>query len=115
MVSKNIFKFVAIAIASLSFAGGPIEIGDNHSISVGAGLRTALTSVDGDKGFNLQSMRLYVTGSLSEKVKFTFNTECEGCVCGGVSGVSSGAAGEMGVVDALLQFEMGQELNIWVV
>ena len=114
MVSKNIFKFVAIAIASLSFAGGTIEIGDNHSISVGAGLRTALTSVDGDKGFNLQSMRLYVNGSLREKVKFTFNTECEGCVFGQDSGDPIGAAGDIGVLDAILQFEMSPELNIWV-
>ena len=114
MVSKNIFKFFAITIASISFAGGTIEIGDNHSISVGAGLRTALTSVDGNKGFNLQSMRLYVNGSLREKVKFTFNTECEGCVFGQDSGDPIGAAGDIGVLDAILQFEMSPELNIWV-
>jgi len=114
VVSKNIFKFFAITIASISFAGGTIEIGDNHSISVGAGLRTALTSVDGNKGFNLQSMRLYVNGSLREKVKFTFNTECEGCVFGQDSGDPIGAAGDIGVLDAILQFEMSPELNIWV-
>lgn len=104
MISKNIFKFIAITIASISFAGGTIEIDDNHSISVGAGLRTGLTSVDGNKGFNLQSMRLYVNGSLREKVKFTFNTECVGC----------GDGGDIGVLDAILQFEMSPELNIWV-
>tara|TARA_B100000809_G_scaffold118456_1_gene116760 strand:+ start:307 stop:1422 length:1116 start_codon:yes stop_codon:yes gene_type:complete len=104
VISKNIFKFIAITIASISFAGGTIEIDDNHSISVGAGLRTGLTSVDGNKGFNLQSMRLYVNGSLREKVKFTFNTECVGC----------GDGGDIGVLDAILQFEMSPELNIWV-
>jgi len=53
-------------------------------ISVGAGMRTGFTDekVDGaaksTDEFDLDSVRLYVNGSVTNNIKFTFNTEYTG-------------------------------------
>jgi len=102
-------------------ASGTIAIGDNHTISVGAGLRTALTigedgAPDGKSAstnFNVQSMRLYVDGQIHEKVKFTFNTTCEGCVFGQDTGDSVGAGGNVDILDAIVRIEINPRFNVW--
>ena len=109
-------------LSSTAWAGGTIDFGDNKSISVGAGLRAAYTSVedgapsgdDNSNDFNLQSLRLYVNGQISDKVKFTFNTECQGCVFGQDSNDPTGAAGDMDVLDAIVQLEFSKEFNVWL-
>ena len=77
---------VALAAAFLApqgaLAGGTIEVGEDHSVTFGAGLRSAFTSIEDSNDFSVQSVRLYVNGQIHEKVKFTFNTECIGCVFG---------------------------------
>ncbi len=49
-------------------------------VTVGAGLRTAYVHNQPDEGeasdrFPLESVRLYVNGPVTEKIKFMFNTE----------------------------------------
>ena len=91
-------------------------------ISVGAGLRTAFTSVedaapdgsDSSSNFNVQSLRLYLNGQIHEKVKFTFNTECESCVFGQDAEDKIGAAGDIDILDGIVQFELSPEFNLWI-
>src|SRR5262245_41113864 len=51
-------------------------------ISIGAGARTSFTNIDDgtDKAtdFTLDSIRLYINGSVTDDIKFTFNTEYKG-------------------------------------
>ena len=95
-----------------ALAGGTIEVGEDHSVTVGAGLRSAFTSIEDSNDFSVQSVRLYVNGQIHEKVKFTFNTECIGCVFGEQDPI--GAGGEIDVLDAIAQFELSPEFNIWL-
>ena len=103
-------------------AGGTIEFGENKSVTIGGGIRTAFTMVedaapsgtDDSSSFDIQSVRLYMSGSIHENVKFTFNTECEGCVFGQDANDPIGAHGDIGVLDAIIQFEFSEAFNIWV-
>ncbi|MES3007761.1 MAG: porin [Pseudomonadota bacterium] len=102
----------ALLGATGAWAGGTIEFGENQSISVGAGMRSAFSSVenaapggDDSTDFDVQSMRLYVGGQMHEKVKFTFNTECTGC---------GGGGRDVSVLDAIVQMEFSPEFNVWL-
>ena len=89
-------------------AGGTISFGEDKSISVGLGMRSSFTSTeDGasngtsrSNDFSLDSMRLYMNGSLNKYIKATFNTEKK-------------ADESVGVIDAIAQFEFMPEFNIW--
>lgn len=78
-------------------------------ISVGAGMRASYTSLengagDGDRSndFNLDSVRLFLSGSVTDTIKFTFNTDYDG------------SDEKLKVMDALGRFEYSDTLNIWV-
>jgi|HubBroStandDraft_6_1064221.scaffolds.fasta_scaffold22204_2 hypothetical protein len=86
-------------------------------VSIGAGLQTGFYSCEnaciyspgtiqpGDSsvnGFALDSIRLYVNGSVTDTIKFTFNTEYTG------SGTDT-----VVVMDAIGRFEFSDEFNIW--
>lgn len=89
-------------------AGGTVSFGEDKSITVGLGLRTSFSSVeDGapsgtsrSSDFAMDSLRLYVNGSLSKQIKATFNTEKD-------------ANDNIKMLDAYAQFEFSDELNIW--
>lgn len=111
---------VMFAVPS-SYAAGTIEIDETRSVSFGAGIRAGFTSRqdgapsgDNSNEFNVQSLRLYVNGQAHEKVKFTFNTECESCVFGQDPNDPIGAAGDIAVLDAIAQFELSPEFNLWI-
>ncbi len=115
--------FAALVLASpAALAGGTIEFGEDMSVSIGAGLRTAFTSVEdsapdgsgSSSNFNVQSLRLYLNGQLNERVKFTFNTECESCVFGQDAEDKIGAAGDIDILDGIVQFELSPEFNVWI-
>jgi hypothetical protein len=91
-------------------------IGSLPPITVGVGLQTSAYScstgciysdgtVDPGKssvqGFELDSIRLYVNGSVTDTIKLTFNTEY------------NGATNNVGVLDAIGRFEFSDQLNIW--
>ena len=109
-----------LLLAAESFAAGTIKIDDERSVTIGGGLRAGYSSTEdgapsgssNSNSFSLQSARLYVSGSAAEKIKFTFNTECKGCVFG--SNDSAGSGGDIDVLDAIAQFELSPELNIWI-
>jgi hypothetical protein len=111
-----------LLLSGAALAGPTIEFGEGKSITVGAGLRTAFTMVedaapsgsDDSSDIDIQSIRLYVNGAVSETVKFTFNTECEGCVFGQDANDPVGAHGDIGVLDAIVQFEFSDAFNVWM-
>jgi len=80
-------------------------------VTVGAGLQTSFTTtsvdydpVDADNSiqrFSVNSARLYVNGSATEKIKFMFNTEY------------NGATNAIGVLDAVARIEISPKVNIW--
>jgi hypothetical protein len=53
-------------------------------------------------------MRLYIGGQIHEKIKFTFNTDIEGACTDGC-----GDNAELFVLDAIAQFELMPQFNIW--
>lgn len=100
-------------------AAGTITIDNERSVSIGGGLRAgygrtedAAPSGDDSNDFALQSARIYLSGSAAEKLKFTLNTECKGCVFGEQDAAGSG--GDIDVLDAIAQIELSPELNIWI-
>ena len=55
------------------------------------------------RSFDVQNVRLYIGGQAHEKVKFTFNTECESCVFGQDPNDPIGAKGDIDILDAIAQ------------
>jgi hypothetical protein len=78
------------------------------TVTVGAGVRSAFVhndseddTVDSTDRFLLDSVRLYVNGSVMSHVNFTFNTEY------------NGGTNAVGVLDAIARFEYSPKFNIW--
>src|ERR1044071_8257577 len=75
-------------------------------VTIGAGVRTSFTHTDVDGGgsndrFLLDSARIYLSGPVTENIKFMFNTEYDG------------ANNKIGVLDAVARFEMSPKFNLW--
>lgn len=76
-------------------------------ISLGAGLRTSFVHTSPDGGddtdtFQLDSARLYVSGPVTDNIKFMFNTEYDG------------ASNKIGVLDAVAQISISPAFNLWM-
>jgi hypothetical protein len=101
-----------LGVSAGSQAAGTIDLGDGRSVSIAGGLRAgfetredaAPNGTDDSTDFNLQSARLYLSGSASDIVKFTLNTECLSC--------SSDA--DIFVLDAIAQLELSKTFNVWI-
>lgn len=112
----------AVCIAPAAQAAGTIEIDEDRWITIGAGIRAGFSMVDngapnGDDdstSFNVQNLRLYVSGQAHEKVRFVFNTECESCVFGQDENDPIGAAGDIDILDAIAQIELSPAFNLWI-
>ena len=77
------------------------------AISIGGGLRTSFVHTgteddDSTDAFLLDSVRLYVNGSATDKIKIMFNTEY------------NGAGNDVEVLDAAAQFGFSSKFNVWV-
>jgi len=75
-------------------------------VTVGAGLRTDYehTAPDGGSStdkFELNSIRLYVNGPVTDTIKFMFNTEYDQ------------GTNKVGILDAVARIEVSPEFNIW--
>ena len=80
---------------------------DLGPVTVGAGLRTSFEHTEPDVGtstnqFEANDVRLYVNGSVTKDLKFMFNTEYDS------------VTNKIGVLDAVAQFSMSPEFNVWV-
>lgn len=76
-------------------------------VSVGAGVQTSYVHDMPDGGdstdkFLLNSVRLYVSGSATQKIKFMFNTEYDG------------GSNHVTVLDAVAQIGLSDKVNFWV-
>ena len=119
-VAHSLVLLSSALLVANAQAAGTIKIDDTRSVTFGGGIRAGFTSTengapngtDDSKDFNLQSARLYVSGTASEKIKFTFNTECKGCVFG--SQDAAGSGGDIDVLDAIAQFELSPKFNVWI-
>lgn len=80
--------------------------------TLGGGIRSSFvnTSVDGadqdSNDYGINTARLYIGGSVTEQVKFTFNTEYDRTP-------TSGGVREFEVMDAIARFEFSPQFNIW--
>lgn len=97
-----------LTIAGATLASSPVaaQILNLGPITVGAGLRTSYvhTQPDGGDGtdrFLLDSIRLYVNGPITSKVKFMFNSEY------------NSSTNAVGVLDAVARIELHPKFNIW--
>jgi hypothetical protein len=75
-------------------------------VTVGAGMRTSFahTDTEGSEAtdkFLLDSARIYINGSVTEKIKFMFNTEYDG------------GTNKIGVLDAVARIELSPKFNLW--
>jgi hypothetical protein len=80
------------------------------TVTIGAGVRTSVDFTDPTEGkttenFNLDSVRLYVSGTITDQFSFMFNTEYNGSPPAGNNTVQ--------VLDAAAQFHYSDQLNIW--
>lgn len=94
--------FAALLASPLAaFADGP-------SVTVGAGMRTSFTdtSYEDDalpdvSDFELNSARIYISGAVTDNVKFMFNTEY------------TGSDEKVQVIDAAAMITISDQVNIW--
>jgi len=99
---------ILAATTTAVIAGGKIKIDDTRWVSVGAGIRTSISSAsdsapDGtsrSSNFDLDNMRLYIAGQVAEDFKLYFGTDK--------------MWGEYGVLDAIVQYEPNDKFNVWV-
>lgn len=97
-------------------------------VSLGAGARTSFINKDVDapntddvSDFNLDSARIYINGSVTDTIKFTFNTEYTGPGRTTTIATSGGAdpvtlitdENKVQIMDAIGRFEFSPQLNIW--
>lgn len=91
-----------------AYSAGTIKIDDTRYVSVGAGLRTSFNSVengapngtDRSKDFEVDSVRLFVSGQVMKDVQLVFNTERQ-------------ADGATRLLDGIAQFRFSDLLNVW--
>ena len=104
-----------------AYAGGTIKVDDDKFISVGMGLRMSFNTVeDGSasgaqwsNSFGINNARIYINGGIHKYVKFAFNTECFNCSVGSGTNHFGGTA-NIGLLDAIGQFEFNEMVNFWV-
>jgi hypothetical protein len=79
---------------------------DLGPITVGGGIQTSYSHMQPDSGsgtdqFALGHARLYVNGSVTENIKFMFNTDYDS------------VTNKIGVLDAVAEFSFAPQFNIW--
>ncbi len=95
------FVTLHVPVAPLYAQGSPAP-----SVSVGAGLRTSFVhnepkDADGTDAFALNSVRLYVGGSVTDNIKIMFNTEY------------NASDNDVEILDAAGQFSFSSKANVW--
>ena len=108
----------ALLVARIGGASADVSL---PPVTVGVGLQTSIYDCDkaciyspstvpaGDssvQGIALDSIRLYINGSVTDQIKMTFNTEYTG------SGSGPGD-NKVEVMDAIGRFEFNDQFNIW--
>ncbi|MBM4127523.1 MAG: hypothetical protein FJ247_09280 [Nitrospira sp.] len=104
-----------------AYAAGVIKADEDKWISVGMGVRTSFSAVEGASSaghysneFNLDNARIYINGKLHKYVGFEFNTECFQCSFKSTATNIGGANSSIGLLDAIGKFEFNEMFNLWV-
>src|SRR5258706_2325838 len=99
---------------SAAYAGAELKLSDDASVNIGFGLRTSYTNATTSpagtsqaNNFNVDNVRLYLSGSYGKYLKATFNTERTG-------GSASTGGDAVRVMDAIGQFEPYDSFNVWL-
>lgn len=93
----------ALLLASAPTLAAEIKLPET---TIGAGLRSSFTSTDVDgasdnsNDFALNTARIYLNGTITDTIKFTFNTEYSDTT-------------DFDVIDAIGRFEFSPMFNIW--
>ena len=107
---------VCVGLAAPSFAQEEEE-SDPPPVSFGAGLQTSFLhretdDADATDHFRVNSLRLYVNGAATSNVKFMVNTDID--YGGSLGAPSDGQRTDFQILDAVAQFEMSDQFNVWV-
>jgi hypothetical protein len=119
---RRVVAGAAVLVLLATGATGRAFADGTPAVSVGGGVQAGFYSCDtaciyspgtvasGDKtvnGFALNSIRLYVNGSVTDQIKMTFDTEYTG---------TGSAPGDdkIGVLDAIARFELNNQVNFWI-
>jgi hypothetical protein len=100
------WRTAGAATALALVVAAPLRAQTAPAISIGGGVQSSFvhTKPDGGDGvdsFALNSVRLYVNGSATDKIKIMFNTEYDG------------ARNTVNVLDAVGQFGFSPKFNVW--
>ena len=119
---------VSIALASALFvpalnaqAGPTINFGEDKTLTIGLGLRAAFTNAeDGSASgssrsndFDVYSARLFTSASLNKYIKGTLNLDATAGAESSFGSARKGVGDKVQVFDAIAQFEIMPEFNIW--
>jgi len=96
-----------VLAAAPALAGAKIDFGDGKFVTLGGGMRSAIRitedgAPDGGTGYDadLESVRLYTGGQVTDNIGFEFNTEFDG-------------DDDIHVLDAVAKFAFSEQFNIW--
>src|SRR5262245_56239883 len=106
-VTRTVAPAVLVGFLALAFSV-PVQAQNGlQSVKIGAGLQTSFVHTEPHEGgisndqFLVNSARISVSGSATEKIKFMFNTEYDG------------STNKIGVLDAAARLELSPQFNIW--
>ena len=107
---------VSVGVAGPSYAQDEEE-SDPPPVSFGAGLQTSFLhretdDADATDHFRVNSLRLYVNGAATSNIKFMVNTDVD--YGGSLGAPSDGQRTDFQILDAVAQFEMSDQFNVWV-
>ncbi|NOT26507.1 MAG: hypothetical protein HOP16_10445 [Acidobacteria bacterium] len=105
-MTKTGLGWMSAAAALVMAVGGPVGAQTLPPVSIGAGMQTSFVHTEPDGGdgtdaFVLNSIRLYLSGNATDKIKIMFNTDYDG------------VDNDVNVLDAVGQIAFSSKANIW--
>jgi len=107
-IRVSLRKTAPALLGFMTLAASPLQAQTTlPPVTVGAGMQTSFVHTEpkgpgsGTDQFLLNSARIYLGGSVTENIKFMFNTEY------------NGATNNIGVLDAVARLEFDPKFNIW--
>ena len=97
LLALELSGFAAVSHAQINL--GPVTVGAGLQASY---VNTEPTSGTATNEFDLNHIRLYVNGPVTDTIKFMFNTDYDSIT------------NKIGVLDAVAQFEFSPQVNVWV-
>lgn len=107
--ARKLAALTVLAVSQSTLAAEEIKLGENAGLTAGFGLRSSYSSTKNgapngtsrSNDFEVESVRLFLSGHYNKIFKATFNTERK-------------ADDSIRVMDAIAQFEPMPEINVWL-